>query len=99
LKRPVERIFKGLFDAACYMDLRRLPELFCGFGGNTVAGRRSIRSHVVRKPGPALRHSRSLRLPSAWSSINATMKFDFGTQFAVPRRSIPAKPATWSFEP
>jgi glycogen debranching enzyme len=31
LKRPVERIFKGLFDAACYMDLRRLPELFCGF--------------------------------------------------------------------
>jgi len=31
LKRPVERIFKGLFDAASYMDLRRLPELFCGF--------------------------------------------------------------------
>jgi glycogen debranching enzyme len=25
------RIFKGLFDAAGYMDLRRLPELFCGF--------------------------------------------------------------------
>jgi glycogen debranching enzyme len=22
---------KGLFDAATYMDLRRLPELFCGF--------------------------------------------------------------------
>jgi glycogen debranching enzyme len=31
LKRPVERIFKGLFDAASYMELRRLPELFCGF--------------------------------------------------------------------
>jgi glycogen debranching enzyme len=31
LKRPVERIFKGLFDAAAYMELRRLPELFCGF--------------------------------------------------------------------
>jgi glycogen debranching enzyme len=24
-------VFKGLFDAATYMDLRRLPELFCGF--------------------------------------------------------------------
>ena len=31
LKSPIERVFKGLFDAATYMDLRRLPELFCGF--------------------------------------------------------------------
>ncbi len=31
LKRSVEHVFKGLFDAATYMDLRRLPELFCGF--------------------------------------------------------------------
>jgi glycogen debranching enzyme len=31
LKGPVDRIFRGLFDAAVYMDLRRLPELFCGF--------------------------------------------------------------------
>jgi glycogen debranching enzyme len=27
----VDRIFKALFDAAVYMDLRRLPELYCGF--------------------------------------------------------------------
>jgi glycogen debranching enzyme len=27
----VGHVFKGLFDAATYMDLRRLPELFCGF--------------------------------------------------------------------
>jgi glycogen debranching enzyme len=26
-----DRIFEGLFGAATYMDLRRLPELFCGF--------------------------------------------------------------------
>ncbi len=26
-----ERVFEGLFGAATYMDLRRLPELFCGF--------------------------------------------------------------------
>jgi glycogen debranching enzyme len=31
LKRAVTQTFKGLFDAATYMDLRRLPELFCGF--------------------------------------------------------------------
>ena len=24
-------MFKGLFDAATYMEMRRLPELFCGF--------------------------------------------------------------------
>jgi glycogen debranching enzyme len=30
-KTAVDRIFRGLFDAAVYMDLRRLPELFCGF--------------------------------------------------------------------
>jgi glycogen debranching enzyme len=30
-KSSVERLFKGLFDAATYMELRRLPELFCGF--------------------------------------------------------------------
>jgi glycogen debranching enzyme len=31
LKHSVEQVFRGLFDAATYMDLRRLPELFCGF--------------------------------------------------------------------
>jgi glycogen debranching enzyme len=31
MKRGVEQVFKGLFDAAVYMELRRLPELFCGF--------------------------------------------------------------------
>ncbi|CAL76254.1 conserved hypothetical protein [Bradyrhizobium sp. ORS 278] len=31
LKHAVEEVFKGLFEAAAYMDLRRLPELFCGF--------------------------------------------------------------------
>jgi glycogen debranching enzyme len=31
LNRSLERVFKGLFDAATYMEMRRLPELFCGF--------------------------------------------------------------------
>lgn len=30
-KDAISRLFKGLFDAATYMDLRRLPELYCGF--------------------------------------------------------------------
>jgi glycogen debranching enzyme len=31
LSDHVVRLFRGMFDAASYMDLRRLPELFCGF--------------------------------------------------------------------
>jgi len=30
-KNAIDRVFRGLFDAASYMDLRRLPELYCGF--------------------------------------------------------------------
>ncbi len=33
-----ERVFEGLFAAATYMDLRRLPELFCGFRRRRGAG-------------------------------------------------------------
>ena len=31
LKTAASEVFTALFDAASYMDLRRLPELFCGF--------------------------------------------------------------------
>jgi glycogen debranching enzyme len=31
LKAQTERILGGLYDSALYVDLRRLPELFCGF--------------------------------------------------------------------
>ena len=31
LADQAERVFEGLFATASYMDLRRLPELFCGF--------------------------------------------------------------------
>lgn len=30
-RREAARLFEGLFTASTYMDLRRLPELFCGF--------------------------------------------------------------------
>jgi glycogen debranching enzyme len=29
--RQAARVFEGLFEASMYIDLRRLPELFCGF--------------------------------------------------------------------
>jgi len=38
LTRAVEQIFAGLFDAAAYMDLRRLPELYCGFARRAGRG-------------------------------------------------------------
>ena len=38
LKRQIEQLFTGLFEAAAYMDLRRLPELFCGFQRSRGAG-------------------------------------------------------------
>jgi glycogen debranching enzyme len=38
MKAEVESVFRGLFDAATYMDLRRLPELFCGFKRRNGAG-------------------------------------------------------------
>jgi glycogen debranching enzyme len=31
LQKSASQVFGALFDAAAYMDLRRLPELFCGF--------------------------------------------------------------------
>jgi len=37
-KHAVDRVFKGLFDAATYMDFHRLPELFCGFQRSRARG-------------------------------------------------------------
>ncbi len=38
MSEHAERIFGGLFDAATYLELRRLPELFCGFRRRRGAG-------------------------------------------------------------
>jgi glycogen debranching enzyme len=37
-KQAVGRVFRGLFEAAAYMDFRRLPELFCGFQRSRARG-------------------------------------------------------------
>lgn len=37
-RREAARIWEGLFAASTYMDLRRMPELFCGFPRQTGTG-------------------------------------------------------------
>ena len=37
-KQAIGRVFRGMFDAASYMDFRRLPELFCGFPRSRARG-------------------------------------------------------------
>ncbi|MBS7810161.1 amylo-alpha-1,6-glucosidase [Roseococcus pinisoli] len=37
-KREAVRIFEGMFGASTYIDLRRLPELFCGFPRQRTQG-------------------------------------------------------------
>jgi glycogen debranching enzyme len=37
-RREAAQIFAGLFDASTYIDLRRLPELFCGFARQRTQG-------------------------------------------------------------
>ncbi len=37
-RREAARVFEGLFSASTYVDLRRLPELFCGFPRQQTRG-------------------------------------------------------------
>jgi hypothetical protein len=63
------RVFAAMFEAAASQELRRLPELFCGFTRKTHRGRRPIPLPVDRKPGH-LPHSLPFWRPaSAWSCV------------------------------
>src|SRR3979490_69161 len=74
-KHSVAHLFKGLFDAATYMDLRRLPELFCGF-------RRE------RRRGPGLYSV--ARAPQAWASATpfSLLEAALGLEFDAARGEI-----------
>ena len=84
LKHSVEQVFKGLFDAASYMDLRRLPELFCGF-------RRE------RRRGPTLYPVACA--PQAWASatpftlLEAALGLEFDARRGEIRLRNPRLPA------
>ena len=74
-KNGVERVFKGLFDAASYMDLRRLPELYCGF----------LRG---RQRGPTLYPVACS--PQAWAAGTPLMllQSSLGLEFDIDRNEI-----------
>ena len=81
LKHSVEQVFGALFDAATYMDLRRLPELFCGF--RREKGR-----------GPTLYPVACA--PQAWASATPFTLAGGGARARIrraARRNSPAQPA------
>jgi glycogen debranching enzyme len=75
LKHSVEAVFKGLFDTAAYMDLRRLPELFCGF-------------QREKRRGPTLYPVACA--PQAWASATpySLLEAALGIEFDVARGEI-----------
>jgi glycogen debranching enzyme len=83
-KQSVGQLFKGLFEAASYMDLRRLPELFCGF-------------QRERRRGPTLYPVACA--PQAWASatpftmLEAALGLEFDAQRCEIRLRNPRLPA------
>src|SRR3954464_11496859 len=75
LKHSVAQLFRGLFDAASYMDLRRLPELFCGF-------------QRERRRGPVLYPVACA--PQAWASATpfSLLEAALGLEFDAARGEI-----------
>ena len=84
LKHSVAQLFKAMFDAAAYIDLRRLPELFCGF-------RRE------KQRGPTLYPVACA--PQAWASatpftlLEAALGLEFDAQRGEIRLRNPRLPA------
>ena len=83
MKDSVLRVFGGLYDAASYMDLRRLPELFCGF-------------QRERRRGPTLYPVACA--PQAWASaapfalLEASLGLEFDSQNMAIRMHQPRLP-------
>jgi glycogen debranching enzyme len=75
LKHSVAHLFEGMFETASYMDLRRLPELFCGF-------RRERRRGPVLYPVACA--------PQAWASGAAftLLEAALGLEFDAARGEI-----------
>jgi glycogen debranching enzyme len=75
LKQHLLRLMTGLFDAVQYIELRRLPELFCGF---------------ARRPGMAPTAYPVACSPQAWSAaaLFAVLGGALGVSFAPHERQI-----------
>jgi glycogen debranching enzyme len=74
-KQAIASLFEGLFRAATYMDLRRLPELFCGF-------------QLQRGHGPTLYPVACA--PQAWASATpfTLLEASLGLQFDPFKKEI-----------
>ncbi|NDY41353.1 amylo-alpha-1,6-glucosidase [Dissulfurirhabdus thermomarina] len=74
-KVEAARILAGLFDASIFMDLHRLPELFCGF---------------ARRPGEGPTHYPVACLPQAWASgaVFLLLQAVLGLEFRPGAREI-----------
>ena len=75
LKEASERLLTGLFDSSIFVDLHRLPELFCGFDRR-------------KGEGPTLYPVACL--PQAWASASVFMLLEaiLGMSIDVPRKQL-----------
>ena len=99
-KHSVAQVFKALFDAATYMDLRGCPNCSAAFGARRDAGRRSIPLPVRRRPGRARRRSRLLEA-ALGLEFDAGQRRDPAAQSAsagIPQRGGPARTAVGTIQ-
>lgn len=75
LNEHILKLFGGLFDASLYIDLRRLPELFCGF---------------PRRRGQGPTFYPVACSPQAWAAtaLPATLQAALGIGFDPPNRTV-----------
>jgi len=75
IRQPVSTLTQGLFDAANFMDLHRMPELFCGFS-------RRAKTSPINYPNACA--------PQAWacSTVVALLNAMLGISFDVKARQI-----------
>ena len=75
LRREASRIFEGMFAASAYIDLHRLPELFCGFN---------------RRPGRGPTFYPVACAPQAWAAATplSMLQSCLGLDFDPIRRTI-----------
>jgi glycogen debranching enzyme len=76
----VDRVFRALTEAASYMELRRLPELFCGFQRAKGRGPTLYPVACTPQPGRAPRHSPCLRRRSVSSSTSPPARYVCATR-------------------
>jgi glycogen debranching enzyme len=75
LSQHVQQVFTGIFDASIFVDLHRMPELFCGF---------------VRRPGTGPTLYPVACAPQSWAgaAVFSLLQSLLGLEIDAPRRQI-----------